>query len=157
MGVQRYLYIYIYKYTCFPHIKNLSTFIYIYIYIYIYIFIYIRLINIYRYYTCMYVYVYNIYYICNKYRERTDRQLATYNDIHMFPLYPNFIHFEKLLLHNKSKECAFSPTFKCIHQLCLLSGRKGKLKLAWGRIFSFCTLYLKNIFHLRCRPIEYQH
>ena len=112
----------------------------------------------YRYYICMYVYVYNIYsiYVINIYIERADRYLAIYNDIHMLPPYPNFIHFEKLLLHKRSKEYAFSPTFKCIHQLCLMSGRKEKIKLVWGRVFSFCTVYLKNIFHLGCRPIEYQ-
>ena len=116
------------------HIYTTYNYIYKYIdrYIDINIYIYIRLMNIYRYYICMYVYVYNIYiyiyiyHICNKCRERTDRQLAICNDMHMFSPYPKFIHFEKLLPRNRSKEYAFSPTFKCIHQLCLLSGRKGK-------------------------------
>ena len=49
-----------------------------------------------------------------------------YNHLHMFPPYPKFIHFEKLLLYNRLKVYGFRPTFKCIHQLCLLSGRKGK-------------------------------
>ena len=53
-------------------------------------------------------------------------QLYMYKHVHMFPPYSNFIHFEKLLLDNRSKENAFSSTFKCIHQLCILSGRKGK-------------------------------
>ena len=93
----------------------------------------------------LYVYVYNIYYICNKYLERADRQLAIYNDIHMFPPYPNFIHFDKLLLHSRSKEYAFSPTFKCIHQFCLFSGRKeNKTSLCQG-IFLLHCLFKKYI------------
>ena len=109
--------------------------IYIYVYIYIiciYIYVYTCLINIYTYYICMYVSVYDMYiiYVINREREtereRADTGLAKYYDMHMFPPYPNFIHFEKHLLHNRLKEYAFSPTFKCIHQLCLLSGRKGK-------------------------------
>ena len=75
---------------------------------------------------CMFMYIIYIYYICNKYMERTDREVGIYNEIHIFPSYPNFIHFEKLLLHNRLKEYVFSPTFKCIHKLFLLSGRKGK-------------------------------
>ena len=87
---------YIYIYTTYNHI---------YIYIYIYIYKYI---------------------LCNKYLERADRQLAIHNNIHMFPPNPNFIHFDKLLLHSRSKEYEFSRTFKWIHQLCLLSWRKRK-------------------------------
>ena len=78
------------------------------------------------------MFIYVIYVIYNIKREReieklrVDRLLAMYNCVHMFPPYPNVIHFEKLLLHNRSKEYAFVPTFKYIHQLCLLSGMKGK-------------------------------
>ena len=102
----------------------------------------------------MYVYVYNIYiyiyiyiYKFNKSRERqrADSQLAMYNDIHMILPYPNFIHFEKLLLHNRSKECAFSPTFKCIQQLCLFLGRKQSKTVLVQGIYILHSLFKKYV------------
>ena len=33
-------------------------------------------------------------------------QLCMYNRLHMFSPYPNFIHFEKLLLDNRTKDYA---------------------------------------------------
>ena len=42
---------------------------------------------------------------------------------HISP-YPKRTHFESLLLNNTLKEYGFSPTFQCIHQLCLFPARK---------------------------------
>ena len=41
---------------------------------------------------------------------------------HISP-HPKITYFEKLLLNNTLKEYGFSPTFHCIHQLCLFPAR----------------------------------
>ena len=102
----------------YTHIQHIIIYIYIYIYTYTYKYI-----------------------LCNKYIERANSQLAIYTDIHMFPPYPNFIHFDKLLLHSRSKERTFNPTFKCIHQLCLLSGREGKQNWPGLGYFPFALVF----------------
>ena len=43
-------------------------------------------------------------------------QLCMYNRLHMFPPYPNFIHFEKLLLDNRTKDYAlYIYIYTCIY------------------------------------------
>ena len=41
-----------------------------------------------------------------------------------------------------------------INSVFCQAGKENKTDL--GLVFSFCIVYLKNIFHLGCRPIEYQ-
>ena len=66
-----------------------------------------------------------------------------YNHVHIFPAYPKFTHFKKLLLNNTLKEYGFSPTFQCIHQLCLLQAQKeNKQHLPRVRCFPFALFIL---------------
>ena len=53
----------------------------------------------------------------------TDKGIIYLYCTHISP-YPKITHFEKLLLNNTLKEYGFSPTFQCIHQLCLFPARK---------------------------------
>ena len=138
-----YIYIYIYIHTYYViYILYIHIYICTHIILYIYYIYYIiyNIIHIYYMYTyyiryqiyiIYYIYI-HIYIIFNTYiyrerqRQRAVRQLTMYNHRHMFHSYPNFIHSGKFLVNNRSKVCAFSPKFKCIHQLCHLSDSKGK-------------------------------
>ena len=90
------------------------------------------------------MYIIYIYYICYKYRERqrADTQLAMYNDIHMFPPYPNFIHCCYI---TDQKSMHLAQQLKCIHQLVSCqAGKENKTGLGQG-IFLLHCLFKKYI------------
>ena len=107
------------------------------------------LISIYRYYICMYVYVYIIYiyihYICNKYRERTDRQLTIYNDIHMFPLYQILSTLKNCCYITDQKSMHLAQHLNAsINSVFCQAGKENKTGLGQG-IFLLHCLFKKYI------------
>ena len=99
-------------------------------------------------YTCMYFYVYNIYYICNKYIQRADRQLAICNDMHMFPPYPNFIHFENCWYIKDQKSMHLAQDLNAsINSVSCQAEKENKTGLGQG-IFLLHCLFKKIYFIL---------